>query len=96
MNKRIILTGLAVLAVLSLVGCSTVASAASEEPVPEGDDPVQITGTIEVSNDLIVEVYFAENFVLLEDLHGFVNRDFYFEQPVDSQIIGPVTVTEDG
>lgn len=96
MNKRIVLIGLAVLAALSLVGCSTVVSAASEEPVPEGDDPVQITGTIEISNDLIVEIYFAENFVLLEDLHGFVNREFDFEQPVESQIIGPVVVNEDG
>jgi C-terminal processing protease CtpA/Prc len=72
-----------------------------EESIPEPAaasflQPVQITGSIEVSNDLIIAVYFFENFVYLEDLTGFINRDFEYEQPLEAQIIGPVSVDEEG
>lgn len=76
----------------------------AEEPAEESapaaamseDQPVQITGTVEVSNDLIVQVYFFEKFVYLEDLTGFIERDFEYEQPVAAQILGPVFVNEEG
>ena len=71
-------------------------TAVAETAVPVENEPVQITGNIEVSNALIVEVYFYERFVMLEDLTGFVHRDFEYIQPLEAQILGPVVVNEDG
>ncbi len=65
----------------------------SFEPVYE--EPVKITGSIEVSNQQILEVYFYERFVMLEDLAGFVLRDYEYVQPLNAQILGPITINED-
>lgn len=61
---------------------------------PELEHPVQLTGQVEVSNALIVEVYFFERFAMLEDLTGFIQRDYEYEQPLEAQILGPVTAQE--
>lgn len=67
-------------------------------PIPEPenvpDSPVQLTGKVEVSNAIIVEVYFFQRFAMLEDLTGFVQRDYEYEQPLEAQILGPVTAQE--
>jgi C-terminal processing protease CtpA/Prc len=69
----------------------------AEETASLGEnEPVQITGNIEVSNALIVEVYFYERFVMLEDLSGFVRRDFEYIQPLEAQILGPVVLNDNG
>ncbi len=62
----------------------------------EEDEPVQIKGEIEVSNARIVDVYYYERFVMLEDLTGFVQRDYEYIQPLEAQILGPVTINDDG
>ena len=75
------------------------AEAAPEEPEAaetNSEQPVQITGTIEISNAIIVEVYFNQRFAMLEDLTGFVQRDYEYQQPLEAQILGPVMVTEEG
>ncbi|MBM4422998.1 MAG: peptidase S41 [Chloroflexi bacterium] len=91
---------------LALAACNTAAPTATPPPTqapeptatpaPAPDQPVQITGTVEVTSDLIIEVYFFEKYVLLEDLTGFVTRDYEYEQPLDGQIIGPVSVDDEG
>lgn len=63
---------------------------------PSGDQPVQITGSVELTNNLILQVYFYERFVMLEDLTGFIARDYEYEQPLEAQILGPVVMNEDG
>jgi len=63
---------------------------------PSPDEPVRLWGNIEVSNALVVSVYFYERFVMLEDLTGFVNRDYEYIQPLEAQVLGPVTMEEDG
>ncbi|MBL6966681.1 MAG: peptidase S41 [Anaerolineales bacterium] len=65
-------------------------------PTPDPNEPVQVIGDVEVSNALIVEVYFFERFAMLEDLTGFVQRDYEYEQPLVAQILGPVVVTDEG
>ena len=70
-------------------------TAASEtEPAP--GEPARITGTVEISNAIIVEVYFNQRFAMLEDLTGFVQRDYEYQQPLEAQILGPVMVTDAG
>ena len=88
-----------ILLALLLVSCGPISEPESEEQADiatSSDEPVQITGSIEVSNVLIVEVYFFERFVMLEDLTGFVQRDYEYEQPLEAQILGPVTENADG
>jgi C-terminal processing protease CtpA/Prc/predicted small lipoprotein YifL len=70
--------------------------AVEPEPVSNGKQPVQITGTIEVSNESIIQIYFSEYFAYLEDLTGFVQRDYLYTQPLEGQILGPVAVGQDG
>ena len=42
-----------------------------------------------------MEVYFYERFVMLEDLSGYAHRDYEYVQPLDAQILGPITINED-
>jgi C-terminal processing protease CtpA/Prc len=65
-------------------------------PEPTYKEPVQLTGEIEITNELILAVYFYERFVMLEDLSGYVQRDYEYIQPLDAQILGPITIQEDG
>jgi C-terminal processing protease CtpA/Prc len=50
-----------------------------------------ITGEFEYTNDIIT-VYYVEHAVGLVDLYGFVTRDEEWELPVDSQVLGPLTI----
>ncbi len=72
--------------------------APQEEPAPTKleNEPVQLTGDIEISNAAIMQIYYFQRFVMLEDLSGFLNRDFEYGQPLEAQILGPVTMDEDG
>lgn len=89
--QNIKFTALFAILVLLLVAC-----APESAPVTEVEEPVQITGSVEVSNALIIEVYYFERFAILEDLTGFVQRDYEYEQPLEAQTLGPVMVNEDG
>jgi C-terminal processing protease CtpA/Prc len=64
-------------------------------PAEGAEAPVQLVGEVEVSNALILEVYFNQRFVYLQDLTGFVTRDFEYEQPLEGQVLGPV-ITDEG
>ncbi len=60
------------------------------------DEPAQISGTIEISNAAIMEIYFNQRFVMLEDLTGFISRDYEYQQPLESQILGPIMLDDEG
>lgn len=60
----------------------------------EGDEPVQITGTFQYTNDIIVD-YYVEHAVALIDMTGFVERDQEWEIPVESQVLGYLDITEE-
>lgn len=62
-------------------------------PAVDGEQPVQLRGDIELTSDIFV-TYVVEYYVLLEDLTGYITRDYEYEQPLEAQIIGPVTVDE--
>jgi C-terminal processing protease CtpA/Prc len=66
-----------------------------EAVMPSTDEPVQLTGNIEISNASILRIYFYERFVMLEDLTGFIQRDYEYSQPLEGQVLGPVTVDEE-
>jgi C-terminal processing protease CtpA/Prc len=55
---------------------------------PVVEEPYKLTGTFTVTNGFVFESYFVENAVALVDMHGFVVRDNWWELPVDSQVLG--------
>ena len=52
------------------------------------EEPYNLKGTFTVTNGFVFEAYFIENAVALVDMHGFVERDNYWELPVESQVLG--------
>jgi C-terminal processing protease CtpA/Prc len=58
--------------------------------VPAG--PVEISGTFTVTNDYVIATYIVEHAVALVDMYGFVIRDEEWELPVDSQVLGFLSV----
>lgn len=76
----------------------TEAQAPTETPASAaatGDEPYRISGTIEVTNPFI-QYDNAEPFVLLEDESGFVARNLEYQFPLVSQVLGPITIHDDG
>ena len=55
----------------------------------------ELTGTFTYSNEFYPEVYAYEQAVMLLDMHGFVQRDFEWEVPAESQVIGMVDLNAD-
>lgn len=53
-----------------------------------------ITGEFEYTNDIIT-TYYVEHAVGLVDLYGFITRDEEWEVPVESQVLGPLTIDVD-
>ena len=49
-------------------------SAEPADEMPAANEPVQLTGKIELSNASILRIYYYERFVMLEDLTGFIQR----------------------
>lgn len=59
------------------------------------DEPVFVTGEIPYTSPFFVDTL-SEPFVLLEDQAGFVRRDREFQFRRTAQVIGPVTLQDDG
>ena len=52
----------------------------------------RIEGDFTFTNDFVLETYFNEHAVVLNDLTGFVLRDEEWELPAESQVLGRMTV----
>lgn len=65
----------------------------SGEAVPDG--VVRITGEFTYTNDFVVETYYTDHAVGLIDMTGFVTRDFEWELPVESQVLGYMNLDAD-
>ncbi len=90
---------------LALIALPGIGSAQDGELPPPAEivndegGPVAITGTMRISNPNVISASF-ELIVILEDQTGFVQRDFDYVFPPESQVIGawttPVTVGDIG
>jgi len=69
--------------------CKPAQPVATKVPAPEisGDQPYQISGTFEYTNDIIT-TYYVEQAVALVDIYGFITRDREWEIPIASQTLG--------
>jgi C-terminal processing protease CtpA/Prc len=59
----------------------------AQTPTPT-EGPQVITGEYTYSNDFVLETYYVENAVALNDMTGFVKRDKEWKLPVDGQVLG--------
>lgn len=64
------------------------------EPALQTIQPVEINGSFDYSNDIIV-TYYVEQAVALTDMYGFVKRDREWEVPVASQTLGFLDIDEE-
>jgi C-terminal processing protease CtpA/Prc len=63
------------------------------QPVPGG--PALLTGIFTYTNDFVVETYYVEHAVAINDLTGFIKRDKLWELPINSQVLGFMSVDKE-
>ena len=63
------------------------------QPVPGG--PAVITGGFSYTNDFVVETYYVEHAVAINDLTGFIQRDKLWELPIKGQVLGYMELDEE-
>ncbi len=94
--KKMIMIVLGILLTTSmlLTGCKPKESepVAVEEPPQAGTswgaEPNEVVGDFSYSNDFVLETYYVEQAVMLNDMNAFVKRDMELELAVDSQVLG--------
>lgn len=85
MNRFVKYLGVLVVLVIALAACT---------PKSTGEEPFQITGTMDYTNSFI-SMIFEEHMVALVDMYGFVIRDEEWEIPVASQTLGYMNLDEE-
>ena len=78
----------------SACGAKPVASSAASNQ-PAGAGPVLLTGNFTYTNDFVVETYYVENAVAINDLTGFIKRDKLWELPINGQVLGYMSVDKE-
>jgi len=63
------------------------------QPVAGG--PALIVGSFSYTNDFVVETYYSENAVAINDLTGFIKRDKEWELPIEGQVLGYMQVDKE-
>jgi C-terminal processing protease CtpA/Prc len=77
----------------ALLACSALGAAPAAAAAADGG-PVRITGDFSYTNDIIT-TYYVEHEAALIDMHGFITRDLAWRIPVDSQILGVLSIDQD-
>jgi C-terminal processing protease CtpA/Prc len=58
------------------------------ESAAGADQPAEITGSFQYTNPFVVETYYVEQAVALNDMHGFVIHDQLWTLPIAGQTLG--------
>jgi len=95
MKQKLFILNLFLIATLLLAGCrpKSATPAPLGQPVPGG--PAVITGGFSYTNDFVVETYYVEHAVALNDLTGFIKRDKLWELPINGQVLGYMELDEE-
>jgi len=95
MKRKYLLLNAFLAFTILLVACKPKSSTPAPlgQPVPGG--PAVITGGFAYTNDFVVETYYVEHAVALNDLTGFIQRDKLWELPINSQVLGYMDLDED-
>ena len=62
-------------------------------PSISSEEPYQITGTFDYTNDIIT-TYYVEHAVALVDMYAFITRDKEWEIPLSSQTLASLNLTQ--
>lgn len=94
-NKRSGLFSLAILSVALVLGVTKaflhIQPAVAIDSTPaalQTGNPEVIAGEFSYTNDFVVETYYVEHAVAVNDLTGFVRRDQEWQLPVNGQVLG--------
>jgi len=72
---------------------SSTSNQTSNQPAAGG--PVLLTGNFTYTNEFVVETYYVENAVAINDLTGFIKRDKLWELPINGQVLGYMSVDKE-
>ncbi len=72
---------------------TSIPTAGAVSNISNGNEPYQITGAFDYTND-IINTYYVENAVALVDMYGFVTRNQNWQIPVSSQTLGFLSIDE--
>ena len=79
-----------------LAGCQPKSAPSLTDAIlASGDGPLVLTGSFSYTNDFVVETYYVEHAVAINDLTGFVKRDKLWELPINGQVIGFMSVDKE-
>jgi len=75
----------------------TATSSSTDQPMgqPVAGSPVLLTGNFTYTNEFVLETYYVENAVAINDLTGFIKRDKLWELPINGQVLGYMSVDKD-
>ncbi len=65
---------------------------AIKAPKVVGEQPFEIRGSFQLTNDFVISAYMYEHAAALVDMHGFVIRDREWVIPTESQVLGYLQV----
>ena len=63
------------------------------QPISGG--PALIQGSFNYTNDFVVETYYVEQAVAINDMTGFIKRDKEWELPLNGQVLGYLKIDKD-
>ena len=98
-TKWIFLSAVLILTLLfsACQGESAISSSTSNQTSnqPAAGGPVLLTGNFTYTNEFVVETYYVENAVAINDLTGFIKRDKLWELPINGQVLGYMSVDKE-
>jgi C-terminal processing protease CtpA/Prc len=100
MKTRWIPFSMIIILTLLLNACQAKPAGSTSTVVPSlgqavAGGPALLTGSFTYTNDFVVETYYVEQAVAINDLTGFVKRDKLWELPVNGQVLGFMNVDKE-
>ena len=93
MKTKWIFLSVIIILIFLLNACQGKAAISSSQSAAAG--PILLTGSFSYTNEFVVETYYMENAVAINDLTGFVKRDKLWELPIDGQVLGYMGVDKE-
>ena len=93
MKTRWIFLSVIIILIFLLNACQGKAAIFSSQSATAG--PVLLTGSFSYTNEFVVETYYMENAVAINDLTGFIKRDKLWELPINGQVLGYMSVDKE-
>ena len=93
MKTKWIFLSVIIILIFLLNACQGKAAISSSQSAAAG--PILLTGSFSYTNEFVVETYYMENAVAINDLTGFIKRDKLWELPINGQVLGYMSVDKE-